>query len=280
MTIPTTVSSIEVTNVAEKTEFSRQIETYDISRIDSSHPEFAAVGYMTAQIQGEDYIRSGYIEPSKLTEDGRMPDSVDQDKCSVVHYVAHPKGKGLSETQAALKKISLNEGESLDGLPAYKYCKNLLYIGWDSYLNENKQRIVEIGGLCRLDEVDSKMVSHELMRDTMQHIVRQQSDEVWLMTFADKAYKSMVASFGESVIRQIGEPLTIDEPDEHVMLRPCLIQPYSVVDDLYKTIKNDTPAELEGRRAMTLLFMADGLDDGELSDDVKMYLNEVRTALS
>ncbi|HEX7740445.1 MAG TPA: hypothetical protein VF426_12445, partial [Marmoricola sp.] len=57
--------------------FARRIGNYDFAVWDAQDPQGAADILRARQIQGEDYVRSGYIEPSKLDAHGVLADADD-----------------------------------------------------------------------------------------------------------------------------------------------------------------------------------------------------------
>ena len=241
----------------------RSFESYQVGEITDSHPDIESVRIIVRKIQGEDYLRSGYIEPSKLTPSGEMPDDIDEDRIAVSYHIAYPKGGDVTDTEASLKRLAPKSAGDYSVLPAYVYSKDALYLDGRQYLADHAHDIVEIGGLSRVNDATSKMVSHEIMRDIMQRVVLKGSNEKWLMTFADKAHRAMVQSFGEEIICRIGEPVVIDELDEHVTLFPCIIDPSKVIERLPAAIDASQSDEVRNRRIMSLLFMADGLDIGD-----------------
>lgn len=276
--------SYEAITPEQHGERTRVYEDYKVEEVTSSHEYFAAIQRIAARIQGEDYVRSGYIEPEKLTSEGLMPYDPAEKALDVTYYVAHPKSGDLGDIEGSLKKVTPKDGKSIEDLPAYKYIDGKLHSGWNEYLHQNAGNIIEIVALCRAENATSNMVSHEIMREIMQKAILEKSDEQWLMTFADKAFRAMTASFGERVIRRIGEPYTIDEPDEHVTLYPCIINPRTVLQDLTQTIENGgMPDDLATRRIMTLVFMADGLDltdENETPIETRVYLDKLNALAS
>lgn len=263
--------------------FPRAIEDYTIVSFEATD-ELSRENILRAdQIQGEDYVRSGYIEPVKLDDQGRILDLKDE-KRDVMYVVARHNDEGVDAIEGSLKVIRPPFGQGLESLAAYEYAEDILYPEFKEQLLEAhranpKGGVVEIGALSRIEQPKSHFVSYELIREIMQRAVRDETNEKWFITFTEKAFKPIRAAFGPRVIQVAGDTVVIDEPDEHVRLIPSVIEPCKLIDNLARTVLEEQD---EGRRTMlstTLLLMVDGLHASEISDDARLVINAERVEI-
>lgn len=257
-------------------EFDRTLGAYTVSCVKESDPIHDDVVEIASRIQGEDYVRSGYIEPEKLDNEGRLLDPFDSERI-ITHFVAHPKGTGLEAIEGSVKVHQIPPGRGLEVLAAYQYSSSSLYMDFHVQIKEAFERnpergVVEIGGLCRIEHPTSKLVPYELIRELMQQAVRSKTDERWLITFTKKAFLPIMASFGPRVICVAGEEVRIEAPDEHVTLVPCLIDPCRLVDNLALSVNEEQNQEDKLRMLQTLILMTDGLRDDEMAPETKELL--------
>ncbi len=251
-------------------EFNRAFGTYTVACIKEDDPDRAEVVEIVSRIQGQDYVRSGYIEPEKLDDQGRLLDPNDS-KRIVTHFAAYPIGTGFQSIEGSVKVHQVPEGSDLDVLAAYQYSKDSLFPDYrarieTSFEREPKRGVVEVGGLTRVDHPMSKLVPYELIRELMQQAVRAKTNEKWLITFTEKAFAPITASFGPEVICVAGDRVRIEEEDEHVTLVPCLIEPCALIDNMISSIETTDDPTLWRHRVEVFILMTDGLLPEELSN--------------
>lgn len=262
-----------------QSEFLRTVEDYKIVSYEATDLSAEAEILLANQIQGADYLRSGYIEPCKLDAEGCILDLNDARR-DVTYVLAYRNDQPAEDIEGSLKVIRPPLGEGLEVLAAYEYAEGALYIGFKSQLlkahrDDPEGGVVEIGGLSRVEQPKSPLVSYELIREIMQRAVREQTDEKWFITFTEKAFKPILASFGPNVIQRAGDSVVIDEPNEHVTLVPSVIEPCKLIDNLAQSVVEEPDERKRAMLSMTLLLMADGLRPSEISNEAQTVITIV-----
>lgn len=256
----------------------RQNEDFSIIRFtEDRYPEGAL---RVQQIQGESYVAKGFVYETALDEYGRLLPELDRSRGKdVEYYLATAKERNAAGEygQASLRKISIPKDGALEDLAAYRYSRDTLFPEVEASLRESIEKsgvdnIKEIAALSKTNNASS-LVSFELLREITQESIRDNTQEKWLITFAQSAYRALHARFGGMSLQQIGELVAVDVGDDRtsdeLRLVPTLVEPCVSLDGIVDAIHvAQTPAEKK-RLCEGLLFMVDGLEPEYLSDDVK-----------
>lgn len=265
---------------------SRENERYTIKQFyESDNPEDAL---LVQQIQGESYVAAGYVYESALDEYGRLQPELDRSRGDTVkYYLATPKDPAANQkNMGSLRVMAIPEGGTLEDLAAYRYSKGMLIPEVDAMLQDmiesrGTSSVREVCALAITSEATS-LASFELLREITQDAIREKSDEKWLITFTSHAHNVFMKRYGVSVMQQVGLPVPVDVGDERtsdeLRLIPTLIHPGELLDNiLYDVTTTNSPAE-KTRLSGTLAFMADGLDQSQMSPEVYEYVCFVKNA--
>lgn len=262
----------------------RENERYAISQFyEQDNPEGAI---LAQQIQGESYVAAGYVYPSALDELGRLQPELDRSRGdNVEYYIAAAKHPEMSpRNMGSLRVITIPEGGSLEDLAAYRYSKDILSDEVELLLQSliaehGRQGVKEICALAKTNEATS-LVSFELLREITQAAIREKSEEKWLITFTSHAHDVFMRRYGASVMQQVGEPVPVDVGDERtsdeLRLVPTLIDPGHLLENILHDIQTTRIVTEKIRLSNTLVFMADGLNETDISAEVLEYVQRIK----
>lgn len=242
---------------------------------------------LAQQMQGESYVAAGYVYASALDEYGRLQSELDRSRGDdVKYYLALPKDPEADpRNMGSLRVMSIPEGGSLDDLAAYRYSKSMLAPEVDDMLKHMVERdgCESVREVCALaiTEKASSLASFELLRDITQAVIREKSDEKWLITFTSHAHSVFLKRYGTSVMHQVGSPVPVDVGDERtsddLRLVPTLIHPGQLLDNVLNDIRASVGPAEKTRLNSTLVFMADGLTESDLSVQVKEHVDYIKS---
>lgn len=240
------------------------------------------------QIQGESYVAAGFIYPEGLDKDGRLNAELDRSRGDEVEYYVALSGQDepTSEGRASLRVISIPENGSLDDLPAYRYCRDALADDVQAVLQQavahDRLAVREIAALSKTEDTPA-LASYELMRTVIHDGIRRGRDEMWLITFADRAYGPISDYFGTQAIRQVGTPVAIDVGDERtsdeLRLIPSIVEPLymldTMLDEIESDIANRRDFRLIHRKQQGIVLLADGLEPPFISPRVQRFVEKI-----
>ncbi len=268
------IGTIDSALKEERREIKHAIEQYSIQTFsEADNPEGA---FRAQQIQGESYVTAGFVYPTGLDQDGRLLPELDRSRGPDVIYKLASSINGHPDDQAALRIIGLSEQGTLPDLAAYKYSQDVLFDGAQEALESHisaygATSLKEIAALSKANRAGD-LSSFELIRNIVQEAVRDDTNEAWLITFAKPAYTAIERNFGPRSLTQIGEPVAVDVGDprtsDELRLIPTLITPCTVLDGIVLDIDEATDPKQQQRLIRTLMFLADGMKEKEMSDTV------------
>ncbi|MBH1955988.1 hypothetical protein I8H84_00215 [Candidatus Saccharibacteria bacterium] len=270
----------------ERREIKHQHEQYRIETFtESEEPEKALIAQA---IQGESYVAAGFVYKSALDDLGRLQPELDRSRGDTVIYklaTAIDEEAPDNKDQASLRILSIPSGGSLDDLAAYKYCKEVMSIEAELDLRHTialrgPESVKEIAALSKSNEA-SPMSSFELIRNIVQEAIRDDTNETWLITFAQPAFDAIRGNFGGRALTQISQPVAVDVGDsrtsDELRLVPTVIKPCEVLDGLVVDIQEEQDARQQRRLCRTLFFLADGMKSEEMSDSVNSCISFLDT---
>lgn len=257
-------------------EFDRVHADFEIvSCTERSNPQAA---FRAQQIQGESYVASGFVHESGLDEYGRLQPELDRSRGdNVAYYLATSKRD--SHVQAAVRVVGVPEGGTLHDIAAYRHSVNVMRPEYREFIEQYEQRmdgkVQEVAALSNTGGPAS-VGSFELIREVFQRAIRDDSPNLWIITFAPVAYKSIRNRFGDRVVECISaESIEVDKGDNRtsseLRLTPVVVQTDKVLDNLLLSIEEAPSARHAVPFAATLHFMADGLGEDELPSRVREF---------
>lgn len=237
------------------------------------------------QIQGESYVAAGFIYPDGLDRDGRLNAELDRSRGDdVEYYMAFANSDDpASEGRASLRVISIPEGGTLDDLPAYRYCQDTISDDARTVLQQavahDRFSVREIAALSKTTDTPA-LASYELMRAVIHDAIQRDHDEMWLITFADKAYGPITDYFGAQALRRIGSPVAIDVGDrrtsDELRLIPSIVEPLYMLDTMLDEVESDRAnggdLRMIRRKEQGILLIADGLEPPMISPHVANFV--------
>lgn len=238
---------------------------------EDTNPELAI---RARRVHASGYESMGFVSNSAIDIDGSLSDDIDHARGETVEYYlgVEPVGDDMTETfdRATLRKISIPLGGSLDDLPAYSLCKNSIYnhelVAIQS-IEQPYKFVKEIGALARSPEA-GPMATFEVLRDALHDSLG--NGELWFFSIVTSTYASLADNFGKKAIRQIGEPVALNDPrvSDRVELVPAVVD----IDSFLKNILEAAELEISRPRQHRLLrsfsFFSEGLANSELTDEL------------
>lgn len=272
-------------------------------------------------IQGRSYEHFGYVTLDALVNPKPMDDPLSDwsllerfdsarpnNKIDVEYFLGTPNDPSKPEMgRGGLRIVTAKPGHLYSELPAYEHSEKKLF---DSAKTKIKERVAlygdgivkELAGLSlepEAIEFDSHNVVHhpsvsfELMREPLQRAIRNQTNELWLINFADRARRQLLKACGPLVLERAGENVMAhanDAPEdaglrsETLELTPTLVEPCMLLDNMLYSIRmmEQNPGMFERYSqyllahnifSSYLVFMADGLRKDELSEEVGSFID-------
>lgn len=235
--------------------------------------------FRAQQIQGESYVEAGFVHPEALDEYGRMLPELDRSRGENVTYFVATSVDNPAD-QASVRIIDIPTGGDLRDLAAYRYSDGAIYEEYELFLQDHFKKygassIREVAALSKTTSA-SPLSSYELLREITQQAIRRNSNEIWIMTLAPRAFRSVMASFGPDAIVKIGSEVSVDENDtrtsDELRLSPVIVNPSGGPDSILRAAIAESNPKLKSRLVDSLLFIIDGLNDDEISSDIKEFL--------
>lgn len=249
-------------------------DMYRISHFnESDNPEKVHLAW---RIHAEGYETMGFVKPTAVTPEGYLNETIDKARGPLVDYyvgiskqdvsVATPKNLDA----ATVRKISLPDGGTVEDLPAYKLCASSLYPEERKYLlelDDAQDRLKELGALARTPSAHPISI-FELLRNARDEVLGKR--EIWFSSIVSSTYDSLVDAFGNIAVRQVGEPVVLDDEsvESSVKLVPIIVDVDAFIDNIYSAVKQEVSSDGVRKKMRSLLFLAEGLRDDELGEDI------------
>lgn len=263
-------------------EFARNDRRYGIvSGTEHSSPNIAL---RAQQIQGESYLKFGFVKPAAIDPTGRLHEDLDRSRGpNIMYHIAEPLASpGDFSTQGSVRVADVPLGGSLEHLAAFRHSRGALYMGVEQALRERFDRngpgsVREVTALSLANRAHPR-ASFELIRHLVQNAIRGKTQETWLITFVPHAHKSIVSAFGSRTVLQVGDEVPIDVGDprtsDDLRLKPVVIEPCKVPVQMVEQLRSKDLTEQErGRIHAGLMFIADGLLPEELGEQAMQYID-------
>lgn len=239
------------------------------------------------EVHGEGYVNEGFVAEDALLDDGALPTDIDKARGQNVEYYLATgrevtRQDGSPAERATMRKINIPEGERVSSLPAFQLCKDTLYPEYRDYLEsiENPAGTVkEIAALARTKEA-SPMAVFELLRDGLQDSLGEDG-EIWFFSIVSQTYDSMVENFGPDAVKQIGEPVSLDDlrVNDEVKLVPAMVNTTTFIDQLRSTIEATTDSKRFKQLTRSFMFFTEGVPTTNLSNESAEFRAQVSAYL-
>lgn len=259
---------------------------YTIRRFTESSDRAGAI--RAQQIQGESYMRDGFIRPGALENDGRLPHDLDRYRGWNVEYLLATRRERPDNLrdQGSVRVVHIPDTGRLSYLPAYRYAGNTLTREADEQL---KLHYAAYGsaGVCEIAVLTRTVRSHpvvelELIRALLHDEWSRPRPRIWLVAFTDLSYRSVGDNFGAATVRRCGSPVTIGVGDHRmpapIRLTPAVVDPCIVLDTMMDEILSTDDARTHATLMRTLRFLSQDAPprQRELIDKFFTYELEVR----
>ncbi len=255
----------------------RRRDQYSIKRFTEASDGELAV--KAQRVHAEGYLDMDFVVPAALDDDGRLPGDIDKARGeNVDYYLASAwalDSDGVLVTQGAtMRKVNIPKNGTIDDLPAYRLCKDSLYGAYRELLESTPnphKHIKEIAALAKSANA-SPVAIFELLRDAYHEALGK--EEVWFFNIVSTTYQSLVDNFGDNALKQIGEPISFDDPriNSEVTLVPAMVVIELFIDEIRESAICTTDPHERKRLMRSFVFFSEGLSDDQLSDDSKALL--------
>lgn len=244
-----------------------------------TNPELAI---RARRVHADGYESMGFVSNSAIDVDGSLSDDIDHARGETVEYYLGVEttdaNSGEEIDRATLRKINIPVGGTLDDLPAYNLCKSSIYRNELITLQsiERPDRFVkEIGALARSPEA-GPMATFEVLRDALHDSLG--SGELWFFSIVTSTYASLADNFGSKAIRQIGEPVALNDSrvSNHIELVPAVVEIDSFLKNILETAETEFNRSKQRKLLRSFAFFAEGLTSDNLTDEL-MAAREVIT---
>lgn len=253
--------------------FNRLFQPYIVTHFTESQDPLGALD--AQRLQGESYVRFGIAHESVLDDGGSLPEWLDHARGdNITYYVATPNG---TEAQG-WGSGRLIDGE-LESLAVYEGCESVMYPEQKEFLLDSTRsgRIIREVGAMALSQSASSLASFCIVRDVVQHAIRNDTQELLMGRQTPQALRGFKTMFGSSAVQQVGESAELDAGGGlKVELTPVCADACGSLDSLLSDINN--PLLDERRRSklsQSLLFLADGLHYEDMSEPVREYITQL-----
>lgn len=222
-------------------------------------------------VHAQSYRGEGFVHDGAITESGELHEDLDKARGDrVKYYIGYDKsGRAVS----TLRVVDAADVGGFTGLPAYLHCK-------DKMPEETLEALVkmelegrpikEISAFGHVPDAHPA-AGIELLRHVLQDELG--TDAVWFFTMVTPRYKALVHRFGSKAMRQVGDPIELnDERVRNVMLTPAIVDTTSFFDDVKDGILDESNELRRHRMVESLRSFVMGVDPSRLSDDVKLLL--------
>lgn len=283
--------SSEYLKIPDRFNLERMIAKYAIvSSIEMERPDIV---YKARCIHGISYVRTGYIYPEALTEDGTITPELDSTSGDggnnlIVNYLlALERNKSVDEAGASVRLIDINEKGAITDLPTCKYFDNTdtdVAGHVDKIIRTSDENISirEIAALSNVSFSDD-VGSYELIRAIMQNSLIKKSEhnlnELYLVSLTEKSLKPIIRLAGRKAVEIIGSPVEVyaDDPrQKKVNLTPVLLNPNKTIGGLIEELKDAKTNFVIKSLKQRIAFLTDGLTEHQIGEqemaDIKALL--------
>lgn len=253
--------------------FSRLYEPYVVSHFTEQQDPRGALD--AQRLQGESYVRSGIAHESVLDEGGSLPEWLDHARGeNITYYVATPNGSDVKGWGSG----RLIDAE-LESLAVYEGCEEVMYPEQKETLLDAARagRVIREVGAMALSQSANSLASFCIVRDVVQHAIRNDTQELLMGRQTPQALKGFRTMFGSSAVQQIGESVVLDAGGGlEVELTPVCADACGSLDSLLSDINNPLLDERRrSRLSQSLAFLADGLHYEDMSEPVSEYITQL-----
>jgi hypothetical protein len=236
-----------------------------------TNPELAI---RARRVHADGYENMGFVKNSAIDVDGSLSDDIDHARGETVEYYLGVESTDSNTSEkldrATLRKINIPAGGTLDDLPAYSLCKDSIYddelIALQS-IEQPDKFVKEIGALARSPEA-SPMATFEVLRDALHDSLGR--GELWFFSIVTSTYASLADNFGNRAIRQIGEPVALNDPrvSDRVELVPAVVDIDSFLKNILEAAEVESNRSKQHRLLRSFSFFSEGLTSAELTDEL------------
>lgn len=226
------------------------------------------------KIHGAGYVAEGFVKPSALLSDGTLPPDIDKARGANVDYYLSSgwdvdSANSLTTAAATMRKINIPLGGSIEDLPAYRLCDEVLDPAYKDFLlsvPNAPKNVKEIGALARTRDASPAAV-FELFRDALQD--GREKGEVWFFSIVSSTYASLANNFGDNAIRRIGEDISFsdDRINEGITLVPAMVHTESFIDEIRQAIDNSSERKQTLQYMRSFMFFTEGLGPESLTPE-------------
>lgn len=226
------------------------------------------------RVHADGYESMGFVKNSAIDVDGSLSDDIDHARGETVEYYLGVESTDSNTSEkldrATLRKINIPAGGTLDDLPAYSLCKDSIYrdelIALQS-IEQPDKFVKEIGALARSPEA-GPMATFEVLRDALHDSLGH--GELWFFSIVTSTYASLAYNFGNRAIRQIGEPVALNDPrvSDRVELVPAVVDIDSFLKNILEAAEVESNRSKQNRLLRSFAFFSEGLTSAELTDEL------------
>jgi hypothetical protein len=224
------------------------------------------------QIHAEGYYDNGFVDADAILPDGTMVLALDKSRGPYTDYYLAINPDSTKRDEATMRKRHLPLGSTFRDLPTYEMCAPHLYPEGRQYLQDiqgQDMRLKEIGGMARRREA-SPVGIFEIIRSTIQEAA--ETDEVWFFSIVSTTLGSLQKSFGTTNFHIIGEGVDIGDTrvnNDKVSLIPTIVTPSEFIGNILADYSRSENAAERRILQRSFLFLADGMPQGAMSQEVR-----------
>ncbi|MCA9327799.1 hypothetical protein KDA14_04695 [Candidatus Saccharibacteria bacterium] len=257
----------------------------------SENPEGVLIA---KQIQAQSYVNSGFVRTEGLitlangeqilAPDIADPSDLPQSAAGWTEYsLGVEKNSNLDPINGELVAWKKRYAD-LDSLPTYIFCEDSLWPGWEEYLRDvdidESRQLVEPEALGKTKNAGPGVIV-EFMRNEIQRSFGRH--EVWFMGLVEDTVSDLFERrWGPLAVRQVGESKRLDHPyiNPDVKLVPTIMDIDNFYLNFYYYLQNqEARGEVTDKQLNHFLYMASGMSDAQLGEQVAGYRNELRQRL-
>lgn len=238
-------------------------------------------------IQAESYVAAGYLTNDAVEANGTLRPDVDTARgASVTYFLASPRPSRRDGTgQAAGRLVGVPHGSGLEALQAYRVSSQYLTPGWRQRIELHFQihgpsSVHELASLSRTRDARPTAV-YELLRRIGHEAIMQGTQQLWLATLIDVAYKSIDANFGDRAVARAGQAFPAYRFDtwtaREFTFVPVVIEPMLVLDQMASSLMYAPAPARRHRLHRMAMFLTDGLPEASIPDSMRAALRRCTT---